>query len=96
MSRTFTENDFQNLKIEIEDFKSKNPNLIKNPNIIYLSFASDAESQSFTQQVTAKFQQQGIEIRYISAINVGEMPKKNFSISNWIDDSLLIEIHPEF
>ncbi|WP_123962778.1 hypothetical protein [Chryseobacterium sp. 5_R23647] len=93
MARIFTENEFNNLKKEIEDFKIKYPNL-KNPNIIYLSYEGDQDSLKFGNQVNQAFQNEGLETRYISAVNVGTAPTKDFSVSNWIDDSLFVEIHP--
>lgn len=93
--RNFTDNDYRNLKDEIENFKSKNPTLITNPAITFC-FAGDKESQNYANQVMNKFHNDGITIQTSSAFNFGETPQRNFTVSQFFDESIMVEIHPEF
>lgn len=93
--RNFTDQDFQDLKKKIEDFKSKNPTLITKPAITFC-FAGDPESQNYANQVITKFTNDGKTIQTSAAFNFGPTPKQNFTVSQFFDESVMVEIHPEF
>lgn len=92
--RNFTDEDYQDLKIQIENFKTQYPNRITQP---YFTFcvAGDQETQNFANQVVEKFKKEGEQIQFASMLTIGMIPKQNFSVSDSPEGSILIEVHPK-
>lgn len=93
--RNFTDEDYQDLKKQIENFKTQYPNRITQPNIIFC-VAGDQETQNFANQVVEKFKNDGEQIQFASMFSFGMIPKQNFSVSDSPEGSILIEVHPKF
>ncbi|HSH24258.1 MAG TPA: hypothetical protein VLA13_01780 [Massilibacterium sp.] len=88
--RIFTEEDFESLRSQIDDFKSKYSEKI-NDDHITIGNPGDKESTIYSQQIYNALTQNGFDVEIMTLQTFGYIDK-DFSVSNAPDDTVLVEV----
>lgn len=88
--RVFTVEDFESLRSQINEFKSKYSDKI-NDDHITIGNPGDKESTVYSQQIYNALTQNGFNVEIMTLQTFGYVDK-DFSVSNAPDDTVLVEV----
>lgn len=89
--RQFTNEDYQKLKKEINEFIGKYSDKINNSHIT-IGNPGDKESTLYCNQIANALIQDNIKVQFMTLMTFNGDHDKNFSISNAPDNTILIEV----
>ncbi|WP_123862052.1 hypothetical protein [Chryseobacterium artocarpi] len=92
--RSFTKKDYDQLKIELEIFKTNAKFTVNNDHISIGYPARDQECENFADLISNFFEEEKIKVNRWDLIREGELPDTDILFQDAPDNSIMISIFP--